>query len=143
MGNPATGPKSNSFKVAAAGFISGAGLVITDYVQNTNGAHASVNTAVGGAVALGSILGKLFHDSGFNKASIIAGAGDIEKAAPGIKDAAAKVLGFVETDIPEVKTLVTAAEAHIAAVEAKIPDAATIESTIRTVLSTVLTPPAA
>lgn len=141
--NTATGPKSTSFKVAATGVISGLGMIITQYVQNTGGAHSNVNSAVGGVLALGSILGKLIHDQGFNKASIIAGAGDIEKAAPGIKDAAAKVLGFVENDIPEVKNLVTAAESHIAAVEAKIPDAATIESTIRTVLSTVLTPPAA
>lgn len=141
--NTATGPQSTSFKVAATGVISGLGMIVTQYVQNTGGAHSNVNSAVGGVLALGSILGKLYHDNGLNKASITAGATDIEKAAPGIKDAAAKVLGFVETDVPEVKSLITAAEAHITAVEAKIPDLATIESTVRTVLGSVLTPPAA
>lgn len=101
--NPATGPKSTSFKLTIAGLATGVGMIVTDYVQNTNGTQDKVNTAIGGGIAAISIIAKLLHDNGLNKATVEAAAKDAAKVSPEIVG----VVQALEADFPVVKEALT------------------------------------
>jgi hypothetical protein len=147
--NPATGPKSTSFKLSAAGIVTGIGTLITGLVQNPNalssgaGAVTDVRTAIGAAVVAISVAAKLFHDNGFNKASIAAAGSEVADALPGIKTDLDKAAGLVESDFPALKGVVNTLEAHVTALETKA--AATVgvtpeqvEDAVRKILATVV-----
>lgn len=128
--NPATGPKSTSFKLTLAGIVSGLGTLITGLVQNPdalkNGASAvtDVRTAVGSLLVVGSVAAKLFHDNGFNKATIAAAGTDLMKELPSIKSDLGKAAGLVESDFPSLKSdftdFETATTGKISELEGKI-----------------------
>lgn len=102
--NPATGPKSTSFKLSAAGILTGLGTLITGLVHNPNavsngaGAVSDVRTAIGAAVVAISVAVKIFHDQGFNKASIAAAGSEVASELPNIKADLGKAAGLVEND---------------------------------------------
>jgi hypothetical protein len=108
--NPATGPKSTSFKLSAAGILTGLGTLITGLVHNPNavsnaqGAVSDVRTAVGGAVVVVSIVIKLIHDKGFNEASLTAAGNDVAQALPEIRANLSKAAGLVENDFPSLQS---------------------------------------
>lgn len=107
--NEATGPKSTSFKLSAAGILTGLGTLITGLVQNPdalkNGQAAitNVRTAGGLIVVVVSVVAKLIHDKGFNEATITAAGSEVASEIPAIKDAFAKAAGLVESDFPALK----------------------------------------
>ena len=138
-----TGPKSTSFQLSAAGIISGLGILITGYVQNTNGEATTAHSIVGGALALGSIVAKLWHDGVFRKASIAAALTSVTADLPAWKADVSKAVSFVEEDLPGVKTVISDVQGKIASLEGRIPDLGNIESVVRQVLTELLKPPAA
>lgn len=107
--NSATGPKSTSFKFAAGGVFAGLGTLITGLVQNPDalkngaGAVSDVRSAVGALIVVVSVAAKLFHDNGFNKASISAAGSEVAEALPNIKADLSKAASLVESDFPSLK----------------------------------------
>jgi hypothetical protein len=145
--NPATGPKSVSFKASAGGFLTGIGTILSGLIHNptsmTNAQSAVSSTKlwVGGIITLGSILGKLFHDHGFNKATIMTAGSDLARALPEIRHDLAKTVGFVENDIPQINTLVASFDNRLKSIETSATNTvgvspADIESAIRRVFGT-------
>lgn len=128
--NPATGPKSVSFKLSAAGILTGLGTLITGLVQNPNGlgniasAVTDVRTAVGAAVVAISVAAKLFHDNGFNKATIAAAGNELASALPGIKSDLSNAANLVQSDFPALKSDFTTfqgdVETHLASIESRM-----------------------
>lgn len=138
--NPATGPASTSFKVSAAGFIAGIGTLITSYVQNTNGQATNAHAIAGAGLAILSVLGKLAHDHGLNKATIAAAGSEVAAQLPALKTDLQKSVAFVENDLPGLKPLIDGVTSRVSALESKIPDRTEIESIIRTVFGQVFAP---
>jgi hypothetical protein len=156
--NPATGPKSTSFKLSVAGILTGLGTLITGLVHNPNavangqGAVSDVRTAVGAAVVAGSIIIKLIHDKGFNAATIAAAGNDIAQALPEIKTNLSKAASLVESDFPalqtdydkfktEVSTKLNELATHVTSVTGITPQ--DIEDAVRHILGNAvpITPP--
>lgn len=107
--NPATGPKSVSFKLSAAGILTGLGTLLTGLLHNpntvSNGVNAvtDVRAAIGAALVAISVAAKLFHDNGFNKATIAAAGSELASELPNIKADLGKAAGLVESDFPALK----------------------------------------
>lgn len=128
--NPATGPKSTSFKFSLGGVIAGLGTLITGLVQNPDalkngaGAVTDVRTAVGAAIVAVSVAAKLIHDNGFNKASIAAAGNEVAEALPNIKSDLSKAASLVEIDFPSLKTdfdtFKTDISSHLSSVEDRV-----------------------
>lgn len=133
-----TGITSTSFRVAAAGFISGLGILITGYVQNTNGEATTAHSLIGGVLALGSVVFKLIHDQGLNKATILAAGSDLGAALPSLRADLSKAVSFVESDLPGVKTVIDGLGSRVTTLESKVPDLSGIESIVRSVLTDIL-----
>lgn len=138
-----TGITATSTRLSLAGIVSGLGILITGYVQNTSGEATTAHSIVGGALALFSILGKLWHDGVFNKAALSAAVTSVTADLPAWKADISKAVSFVEEDLPAFKTTLNAWEGRLEAVEGKVsgvlgPDAGQIEATIRKVLSEIL-----
>ena len=142
MGNPVTGPKSNSFKVMSAGVLAGLGPLVQQLVENPKAPNGIV-MAAGLAASTVSVIAKLFHDHGLNKATLAAAGSDIAAALPQLKADVGTAVSFVEQDFPGVKSFMTSAEARLHALETRVPDLAGIESVVRNVLGNVLAPPPA
>lgn len=134
----ATGITSTSFKVWLTTFVPAVAAAAQALLTNGSAIHTAVFGGGGALVALVSTLGKLFHDNGLNKASLAAAGADISKALPDLKADLSTAVSFVENDFPSVKTGLADAQAKIAALEAKVPDLAGIETTVRNVLADVL-----
>ena len=148
--NPATGPKSTSFKFSFGGVIAGVGTLISGIIQNPQGitnAQSAVQSSkvwIGGIVTAVSIAAKLIHDHGFNKATIEQAGSEFAQELPQIRLELAKTVGFVENDLPQLRPLIAGADERITALETKV-EAATgvtateIEAIVRKVLGGVAT----
>ena len=141
MGNPATGPKSNSFKIWAATFIPSLVGAVTSFTGNVGGQKATVLGAGACATGLLSTLGKLFHDHGFNVATITAAGSDLVKDLPELRLGIDKTISFAEEDFPGLKTALDGLANRVSAVETKTGvDPAAIEAAVRKVLAGIAPP---
>lgn len=137
-----TGITATSTRLSLAGIVSGLGILITGYLQNTSGEATTAHSIVGGGLALGSIVAKLIHDGSFNRAALSAAVTSISADLPSWKADVSKAVSFVEEDLPGVKGLLSGLEARLATVEGKvtanIPDLSAIEGIVRQVLTEIL-----
>jgi hypothetical protein len=148
--NPATGPKSVSFRLSATGIVSGLGTMITGLVQNPNAlnnaasAVTDVRTAVGALIVAVSIAAKLFHDNGLNKATLAAAGNEMASALPGIKADLSNAATLVGSDFPllkesfvafqtDVTTQLSNVENHIASITGVTPQM--VEDAVRKILA--------
>lgn len=157
--NPVTGPQSTSFKVAAGGFFTGLLTMASSFINNPDATVSSAQAAVtdgrlavGGAVALFSLLGKLYHDHGLNAATANSGGAAIAAAFPAVEANAKNAVTAIEQVIPGLRSAISDATARVSKVEAAIAapvqaavvDATQVEAVVNRVLAQKLgTAPAA
>lgn len=139
-----TGVTSTSFRIWLATFIPSVAAAVTAFVQNSGGSKSAVLGGAGIVSALFSTLGKLFHDHGVSIASIQQAGSDIAAQLPELKHDASIAAGFVEQEIPGLHSAITDLTTRLTAQEQKVitavPDAAAIESAVRTVLAGIVPP---
>lgn len=139
-----TGVTSTSFRVWLATFLPGLAAALQAILTDGTPTHQAVFGLGGGAVALFSTLGKLLHDQGLNKASLLAGANDITAALPELRLNLSKSVSFIENDVPTLTTVISDLQGKVKALEgtATGADLVAIEGVVRKVLAELLKPPA-
>lgn len=135
----ATGTSSTSFRIWLATFVPGLASAVTAITQGGSTSHQAIFGLGGGVLSLVSTLGKLFHDHGLNKASLAAAGSDIAAQLPQLKADLSKSVSFVEQDLPGVRSVIDSVTSRVTALEAKVPDLAGIEATVRNVVQSIFT----
>lgn len=141
-----TGANSFSGLISIAGAVSGAASAVQAIASSGTDMHQAVFGGGGILLALGSVIAKLKHDQGIHIATIQQAGSDIAAQLPQIKVDLARTIDFIEHDVPGAHDVVTALQngasalaARLSAVEAKaVPTITDIESTVRTVLTSIL-----
>ena len=129
--NSTTGIKSTSFWTWLLTFATGIGTVVTAFAQNAGTIRTSSEAAVGGVVALGSTLGKLFHDHGVTVATVTQAGSALTSAIPSIRADVSAAVTATEQDIPELKGIVGSLTSRVAGLESKLPDLSAIEAILK------------
>lgn len=146
--NPATGPQSTSFKVAAGGFTAGIGTLLSGLLNDPTkltALQAQVNetrTWVGGVMATLAVCLKLIHDHGFNAATAKQVGAEVALKLPQVDAAADRTVDFATNELPGLRGFVTDVGSRMSSVEStvsnlisKIPDAAALEAAAKKSLS--------
>lgn len=134
-----TGIKSASGILTITGIVGGVVSAVEGAVTSGTPEHAAIYGGGGLLVGLVSVVAKLFHDKGIHIATIEQAGSDIAAQLPQLRTDLSKTVGFIENDVPGMKSLIDSLGSRVSALEAKTaPDLSGIETVVRKVLAEVV-----